>query len=223
MNADGPTDTKTRERTKGATKAVQVKHGDSCTTPRVQYRPKISICFGVMAEPPALPSRDDVLVENGAAAPKSCLPSLEMRSPTAAGSLLSTGEASIATRATFNQPPLRLYSTEETNSKKTSTPYVSYDSSFFRKNNLPAAPSCQRVIKTKSGENRMFDSGGSGSFPRLPVFGNVACVTLWGGSTFWSGWWRSAVFFPAGRRSAEYFLQSEVQATRPLFFRSDWL
>ena len=157
--ADGQPNTKTLERTKGGAKAVQAKHVDSCTAQRVQDRQKISTCFGVVAEPPALLCRDDVVVDNGAAAPKSCLPSLEMPSPTAAGGLLSTGEASIATMTTNNQPPLRLYSTEELNSKETNlrTPilYVSYDSSF-----LPSTLSCERVIETKSGQNRMFDPGG---------------------------------------------------------------
>ena len=116
MEADGPANTKTRERTEGAATAVQEMHGDSCSATRVDPGPKTnSISFGVKAEPPALPCRNDVLVENGATAPKSCLLSLEMRSPTAAGGLLPTGKASIATRITFNQPPLRLYSTEETN------------------------------------------------------------------------------------------------------------
>ena len=101
-----------------------------------------------------------------------------MRSPTAAGGLLLTGEVSIATMTTFTQPPLRLYSNEETNSKKTPTLYVSYDSSFFQMNNLPAVPYCRRVIETKSGENRMFDPGGSRSSPRLPVYGIVARVPL---------------------------------------------
>ena len=146
-----------------------------------------------MAEFPALSCREDGLVQNGAAAPKSCVPSLEIRSPTAAGGLLPTGEASIATVTTYNQPPLRLYSTEETDSKKTNlrTPilYVPYDSSF-----LPAAPSCRRVIETKSGENRMFDRRGSRSSPRLLVYGNVACVALWRRYACWSGWWRFAAF-----------------------------
>ena len=84
MEAGGPANTKTQERTEGVAKAVQTKHGDSCTAYRVQDGRKISTCFGVMAEPPALLCRDDAVVENGAAAPKSCLPSLEMRSPTAA-------------------------------------------------------------------------------------------------------------------------------------------
>ena len=97
--------------------------------------------------------------------PRSCLQLMEMRSPTAAEGLLPTDEACIVTRTTYNQPPLRLYSTKETNSKKTSlrTPIlsVSYDSSFFWKNNLPASPSYRRVIETKLGQNGMFDSGGS--------------------------------------------------------------
>ena len=181
MEADGPANTKIRERTEDAVKVVQAKHGDSCTAYRVQGGHKISTCFGLVAEPPAIPCRDDALVENGAAVPKSCLPSMELRSPTAAGGLLPTGEASIATRTTSNQPPLRLYLTEETNSNKTSTSYVSYDSSFFQKNNLPAASSWRRVIETKSGENGIFDPGGSRSSPRLPVFGIVARVALWGG------------------------------------------
>ena len=83
----------------------------------VQDGPKTSTSFGVKTEPPDLPCREDVLVKNGAASPKSCLPSSEMHSPTAAGGLLPTGEASTATRATFKQPPLRFHSTEETDSK----------------------------------------------------------------------------------------------------------
>ena len=159
MVADGQADTKTHECTKGAAKAVQARHGDRYTAQRVQNGPKISTYFGVMDEPPALPCRDDIVVENGAAAPKSCLPSLEMHSPTVVGGLLLTGETSTATEITFNQPTRRLYVTEETN-LKTSTQPVSYDSSFL-KNNLLAAPSCRRIIETKSVENSMFDLGGS--------------------------------------------------------------
>ena len=58
MEADGPANTKTRERTEGATTAVQAMRGDSCTTAqKVQDRPKTSISFGVKAEPPDLPCR----------------------------------------------------------------------------------------------------------------------------------------------------------------------
>ena len=152
MEANGPANTKTRERTKGAATAVQAMHGDSFTTARrVQDGPKTSITFGMGAEPPDLPCREDVLIEDGATTPRSCLPSLEMRSPTAAGGLVPTGEASTATETNFNQPPLLFCSTEETDleasCKKTSTPYASfYSSSFWR---LLAAPYCYGVVETK--------------------------------------------------------------------------
>ena len=71
--ADGPAKTKTRERTEGAAIAVQAMRGDSCTTAqKVQDRPKTSISFGVMAEPPVLPCREDVLVEDGVTSPWRC-------------------------------------------------------------------------------------------------------------------------------------------------------
>ena len=123
-----------------------------------------------MAEPPALPCRDDVVVESGPAASKSGLPFLEMRSPSAAGGLLPTGEAFSATRTTLNKSPLRYYSTEETDSKtnwRTRIRYVSYDSNF-----LPAAYPFRMVIETKLGENRMFDPGGSqGRLRACPFLG----------------------------------------------------
>ena len=108
MEADGPADTKTRERTEGAATAVQAMHGDSCIAQRVQDGPMTnSTSFGMMADPPALPCRDDVLVEDGAATPKSYLPSLEMRSPTAAGGLVPTGETSKAAETTVNESLLQ--------------------------------------------------------------------------------------------------------------------
>ena len=108
LEADGPADTKTRERTEGAVTAIQAMNGDSCTAQKGQDGPRASTSFGVKAKPPDLPCREDVLVMNGAASPKSCLPSSEIRSPTSAGGLLPTGEASTATRTTFNQLPLRM-------------------------------------------------------------------------------------------------------------------
>ena len=90
--ADGPTNTKTRERTEGAATAVQAMHGNSFSACRVDSGAKTnSTSFVMMAEPPDLPCRKDVLVEDGAAPPKSCLPSLDMRSPAAAGGLHPTG------------------------------------------------------------------------------------------------------------------------------------
>ena len=137
----------------------------------------------MVTEPPDLSCREDVLVEDGAAAPKSCLPSLEMCSPTAEGGLLPTGETSTATKITFNEPPLRFYSTVEPNPKETqlwaSLPSACDDSSF-RRNKLLAAPSCKRVIETKSGQNRTFDLGGSqGRLHACPFWDRGARCFVW--------------------------------------------
>ena len=77
METDGRVDTKTRERTESAAKAVQAMHGDSCISNRVDPDPMCSTGFGVKVEPPALPWRDDVVVENGAASLKYCLEELD--------------------------------------------------------------------------------------------------------------------------------------------------
>ena len=161
MEADGPANTKTRERTEGDATAVQAMHGDNCIVQKVQDEPKTSISFDVKTEPPDLPCKDDVLVKDAAAAPKSCLPSLEMLTTAAAGGLVPTGKTSTATETTSNEPLLRLYSVMETDFKKRPTPYVSYDNSVFQKSNLPAAPYCRRVVETKSRHNRTFDPGDS--------------------------------------------------------------
>ena len=83
MEADRQASTKTRERTEGAATAVQAMRGDCFSVRRVEPGPTTnSTSFGVKAEPPALPCRDDSVVECGAAASESCLPSIEMRSST---------------------------------------------------------------------------------------------------------------------------------------------
>ena len=189
MKANGPSNTKTRQRTESAATAVQAMHEDSCTTAqKVQDGPKTSISFSVMAEPPDLPCREDVLVKDGATSPESCLPSLEIRSSTAAGGLVPTGKASTATETNFYQPPLRFYTTEETdsetNSKETKistlTAYVSYDSNGFQESNPPGAPFRRRVVETKSRKNRTFDPDASQGHPRAcPFFWIVARVGLW--------------------------------------------
>ena len=103
MEADGPADTKTRERTEGAATAAQAMRGDGFSARRAEPVPNTnSTSFGVKAEPPAPPCRDDVVVECGDAASETCLPSLQMRSSTAAGGLVPTGEASTATETNFN-------------------------------------------------------------------------------------------------------------------------
>ena len=96
--------------------------------------------------------KEDVLIEDGATTSKSRLSSLEMRSPTAASGLVPTGEASIASETTSNEPLLRFYEVEEMNREGDSkmenswtlTPSASYDSSSFWR--LFAAPYCYRVV-----------------------------------------------------------------------------
>ena len=166
MEADGQANTKTRERTEGAATAGQAIRGNGFSARLVEPSPNTnSTSFGVKAEPPALPCRDDVVVKSGAAASESCLPSVEMRSSTAAGGLVPTGEASTAKEISFIQPPLRFCSTEETDleAKKswTSAPSASYySSSVFQERNLSATPYCRRVVDTKSRLNRTFNPGG---------------------------------------------------------------
>ena len=177
MEADRQASTKTRERTEGAATAVQAMRGDCFSARRVEPGPTTnSTSFGVKAEPPALPFRDGSVVECGAAVSASCLPSMEMRSSTAAGGLVPTGDASKASETTLNEPPLRFCLTEETDLKAksswTSVPSASYNSSSsFRR--LSATPYCRRVVDTKSGQNRTFDPGSSrGHLRAFPFLGS---------------------------------------------------
>ena len=189
MEADGQANTKTREHTEGAATAVQAMRGDGFSARWVEPGPNTnSTSFGVKAEPPALPRRDDVVVECGDAASESCLPSLEMRSLTAAGGLVPTGETSTASETTPNEPPLRFCSTEETDLEAknswTSVPSASYDSSSVsQERNLSATPYCRRVVDTKSRQKRTFDPGGlQGHLRACPFLGP------WRGYTDWGNW-----------------------------------
>ena len=125
------------------------------------------------AEPPDLHCREDVLVEDGAAAPMSRLPSLEMYTTTATSGLVPTGKTSTVTETTFNKPLLQFYSTEKANGKKGPTPYASYDSKVFQNSNLAAAPYCRRVVETKYRQNITFDPCGSqGPLHACPFWGS---------------------------------------------------
>ena len=176
MEADGQANTKTRECTEGAATAVQAMRGDGFYARRIEPGPNTnSTSFGVKAGHPALPCRDGSVVESGAAAFESCLPSMEMRPSTAAGGLVPTGEASKASEATSNRPPLWFCSTEETdleaNHSWTSISSASYDSSgVLQERNPSATPYCRRVVDTKSRQNRTFDSGGSQGHLRVCPF-----------------------------------------------------
>ena len=178
MEADGQANTKTRERTECAATAVQAIRGDCFSSRRIEPGPNTnSTSFGAKDEPPALPYRDGVAVECGAAASESCLLSLEMHPSTAAGGLVPTGEASKATETNPNEPPLRFCSTVETDleAKKSWTliSSASYDSSsVFQERNPSATPYCRWVIDTESRQNRTFDPGGSrGHLRACPCLG----------------------------------------------------
>ena len=102
METDGPSGTKPRECTEGAAKAGQAMDGDRFFSKRIRNGPKSSTTFDEKVEPPALPRRDHVVVENGTAVSKSCLSPLKMRTTTAADGFLPISETSIATRTTFD-------------------------------------------------------------------------------------------------------------------------
>ena len=121
MEADGPANTKIRNARRAPLLQylVQAMRGDSFSACRVNPGPNInSTSFGMKVEPPALPCRNDIVVESGDAAPKLCLPFLHICSPTAADGIVPTGKTSTTTEITFIQPPLRFYTTEETNPKE---------------------------------------------------------------------------------------------------------
>ena len=179
MEADGQASTRTRERVEGAATAAQAMRGDCSSARQVEPGPTNPTSFGMKSEPPALiPCRDVSVVECGAAAFKSCLPSMEMRTSTAAGGLVSTGDTSKASETTLDEPPLQFCLTEEPDLKaensRTSNPSASYDSSsVFEERNLSAPPYCRRVVDTKSRQNRTFDPGGSrGHLRACPFWGS---------------------------------------------------
>ena len=95
---------------------------------RVQAYPTSLTSLGMKAETPALPRRNDFLVDKGAAAPKPCLSPVEMQTLTAAGDLLFAGKASTATRIIFYQPPLWFCPTEEISSRTTTRYAMDYSS-----------------------------------------------------------------------------------------------
>ena len=151
MEADVLSDTKPRERTESAVTAVQAKHGDLFSAKKVQAGPTSSTSFGDnFTGHPALPcSRDDALVDNGAAASKSCLSPLKMCTPTAASGLLPARTASAATKTTLDQPPILFCPAEEIN-LRTSNQYATDYSSFWK----------MKILQTKSMQTLMFDPGG---------------------------------------------------------------
>ena len=96
MEANEPANTKTSGRTEGAATGVQAMQGDSCSADRVDPDLVCSTSFvDDYTGPPTPPcSGENALVDNGAAAPKLCLPPLEMCTTIGASGLLPTGETS---------------------------------------------------------------------------------------------------------------------------------
>ena len=129
--------------------ADRVISGDSSSA-QVDPDPMCLTSFGYDSTgPPALPcSRDDVLGDKGAAAPKPCFSPIEMRTLTAAGGVLPTGTASTAMRTIFPRP-LFSWNLGETKKRIRWT------------NNQLVLLYSRRVIQTKSRQTLVFDAGGS--------------------------------------------------------------
>ena len=203
--ADVKPDTKTRKRAEDAA-AYQAKNGDSCSANRSETSQTSSTSFGMTAEPPALPRRDDVLVDKGAAAPKPCLSPVEMRTLKAIGGLLPAGTTSTAMRTIFPRP-FSSWSIGE-NTKK----------SKRRTNNQLTPPPCwRRVIRTKSRQTLVFDLGGStGRLRACPFLGRRHALR--------SGWARlnavmvaEARAFLAHRRVGHHFQERTSNSLRCRF------
>ena len=104
MRADLKPDKKTRKRMEGAAAAERVMSGDNSSA-QVDTDPIRLTRFGnESARSPALNcSRNDDLVDNGAAPTKPCFSPREIRTGTAAGGLFSAGTASTAIRTIFSR------------------------------------------------------------------------------------------------------------------------
>ena len=182
MEADGPSDTKTRERTEGAAKAVQAMHGKSFSANRVDPDPMCLTSFGVKAELPDHPCRDDVLVENGAAAAKLCLSPWRCahQQPPVAYSppakFLQRGSSFISRVFGCAQPRKQTLGGRQFNTPCTTT------GALVEPASCPLlAEGYKNKIKAKSYiRYRRFQR----SSARPPVFGNVARFTQWGVSRF---------------------------------------
>ena len=176
--ADVPTGTKTRKRMEDAA-VDQSKHGDSCSAKRVDACLPICLTsFGDGSiEPPALPCKDDAMVDKGAAVPKPCLSSVETRTPTSTDGLLPAGTPSTAMRTIFSRPLPSLTIGKETKERTSRT------------NNNQLAPLCWRkIIQIKSRQNLVFDLGGcTGRLHSCPFLGGRQALRI--GFLVWTLQW----------------------------------
>ena len=149
MKADVTENTKPRKRMEGAAAAERMKSGDNSSA-EVDSDPICLASFGGNSTvlPALLCSRDDALVDDGAAAPKPCLSPVKMRTQAAADSLFPTGISSTATRTTFHQSPRWFCPSEEIH-LRTSNQYATNYSSFWK----------MKVLQTKSMQTLVFGPG----------------------------------------------------------------
>ena len=97
-----------------------------------------------------------------------------MRSPTAAGGLLPTGEASTATRTTSNKPLLRFYATEEMNPNEDSKKQNLWTSiQFVCQNPGKIGLSIQAVRKVTSAPAHFCDRGAHWFVVKLYMLGQL--------------------------------------------------
>ena len=176
--ADGPANTKTRERTEGAATAVQAMHDDSCTARTVQDGPKTSISFGVKAEPPLQGRRFGRGRRCGA----------QVVSPI-------LGDALTNSRWWFSSHRQNLHSNGDHLHLATSSALLGRGDEFeeetfmdfnfirlVRQQLLETACSLLRPESYRDNTNANYDVRSrrfSRSSPRMPVFGIVARVALW--------------------------------------------
>ena len=174
MKADVQGDKKTRESTEDFTQDGIL--GD-ISSDRV-HDPMRLTSFGDKdyTEPPALPSRDDALVNQGHEVAKPCLSTVEIRKSTSADSLQRTGATSTTKTQGTNFPPQLLpRSFRETSEEKK----ISTTRQTFAKYNRSWHP---KVIEKRSRQNMVFDPGGlSGCLCGCPFWeGDARCIV--GGS-----------------------------------------
>ena len=107
--------------------------------------------FGIIAEPSAPENPiGNAQVNNGAEAPKSHLPPMEVRmQSSAACGLLPTGTASIATRTIFLPPPPSWILGDKTKKRTSRTNFNQF-----------AFPCWRKVLEKKSRQTLAFDPGG---------------------------------------------------------------
>ena len=147
--ANVESDTKTRKRTESAAVDRAKHNGNISSAKKVDIGSTSLTSFGMMAEPLALPSRDDALVGKGAEAPKSYFSPVEKRTLTTAGGLLPAGTVFTAMRTIFPRP-LFSWSHGKTKNKCTS-----------RTDNQPAPPCWRRVVQTNARQTLVLDPGSS--------------------------------------------------------------